>query len=163
MQETWARSLGQEDPLEKEMATLSNVLAWKFPWTEEPGELQSMGSLTKYIKCNKILFITWPEPSKHDLFVTKYFAKSIHSQKAGYSNINGEVSNAHSMTGPTAGTLNSSIKQLTQGMIGSLWQAAGEGISDVKRAFCALSRIAVLFRITMFPDSHHQNTSEIWG
>ena len=44
MQETWVRSLGQEDPLEKEMATHSSILAWKIPWTEEPGRLQSMGS-----------------------------------------------------------------------------------------------------------------------
>ena len=42
MQETWVRSLGQEDSLEKEMATHSNVLAWKIPWTEKPGRLQSM-------------------------------------------------------------------------------------------------------------------------
>ena len=39
MQETWVRSLGQEDPLEKEMATHSNILAWRIPWTEEPGGL----------------------------------------------------------------------------------------------------------------------------
>ena len=44
MRETPVRSLGQEDPLEKEMATLSSTLAWKIPWTEEPGRLQSMGS-----------------------------------------------------------------------------------------------------------------------
>ena len=44
MQETWVRSLGQEDPLEKEMATHSSTLAWKIPWTEKPGRLQSMGS-----------------------------------------------------------------------------------------------------------------------
>ena len=44
MQETWVRFLGQEDPLEKEMATHSITLAWKVPWTEEPGRLQSMGS-----------------------------------------------------------------------------------------------------------------------
>ena len=42
-QETWVRSLGQEDPLEKEMATHSGVFAWKIPWAEEPGGLQSMG------------------------------------------------------------------------------------------------------------------------
>ena len=41
--ETWVRSLGQEDPLEKEMATHSSILAWKIPWTEEPGRLESMG------------------------------------------------------------------------------------------------------------------------
>ena len=44
MQETRVQSLGQEDPLEKEMATHSSTLAWKIPWTEEPGRLQSMGS-----------------------------------------------------------------------------------------------------------------------
>ena len=43
MQETWLQSLGREDPLEKEMTTHSSILAWKIPWTEEPGRLQSMG------------------------------------------------------------------------------------------------------------------------
>ena len=41
--ETWVRSLGWEDPLEKEMATHSSTLAWKIPWMEKPGKLQSMG------------------------------------------------------------------------------------------------------------------------
>ena len=44
VQKTRVQSLGQEDPLEKEMATGSSILAWKILWTEEPGELQSMGS-----------------------------------------------------------------------------------------------------------------------
>ena len=44
MQETWVQSLGQEDSLEKEMATHSSILAWRIQWTEEPGRLQSMGS-----------------------------------------------------------------------------------------------------------------------
>ena len=44
VQETWVWSLGQEDPLEKGMTTLSTILAWRIPWTEEPGTLQSMGS-----------------------------------------------------------------------------------------------------------------------
>ena len=44
MQETQVRSLGWEEPLEKEMATHSGILAWKIPWTEEPGGLQPMGS-----------------------------------------------------------------------------------------------------------------------
>ena len=44
MQETRVQSLGWEDPLEKEMATQSDILAWKIPWTEEPGILQSRGS-----------------------------------------------------------------------------------------------------------------------
>ena len=43
MQKMWVRSLVQEDPLEKEMATHPIILAWKIPWTEEPGRLQSMG------------------------------------------------------------------------------------------------------------------------
>ena len=43
MQEMQVQSLGQEDPLEKEMATHSSILAWEIPWTEKPGELQSMG------------------------------------------------------------------------------------------------------------------------
>ena len=44
MWETWVQSLGQEDPLEKEKAIPSSTIAWKIPWTEEPGRLQSMGS-----------------------------------------------------------------------------------------------------------------------
>ena len=44
MWETWVPSLGPEDPLEKEMATHSSAIAWKIPWTEEPGRLKSMGS-----------------------------------------------------------------------------------------------------------------------
>ena len=44
MREAWVQSLGQEDPLEKEMATHSSTLAWKIPWTEELDRLQSMGS-----------------------------------------------------------------------------------------------------------------------
>ena len=43
MRETWVRFLGQEDPLEEGMATHSSILAWRIPWTEEPGRLQSMG------------------------------------------------------------------------------------------------------------------------
>ena len=50
MQETQVRSLGLEDPLEKEMATHSSILAWKISWTEEPGGLQSMGLQT--VRCN---------------------------------------------------------------------------------------------------------------
>ena len=48
MQEMRVRSLGQEDPLEEEMATHSSVLAWRIPWMEEPGGLQSMGSRVRH-------------------------------------------------------------------------------------------------------------------
>ena len=44
IQETWVQSLGQEDPLEEGMATHSSILAWRIPWTEEPGGLQSIRS-----------------------------------------------------------------------------------------------------------------------
>ena len=44
MQEMWVQSLGREDPLEEGMAACSSILAWRVPWTEEPGGLQSMGS-----------------------------------------------------------------------------------------------------------------------
>ena len=43
MQETWVQSLGREDPLEKGIVTHSSILAWRIPWTEEPGRLESMG------------------------------------------------------------------------------------------------------------------------
>ena len=43
MQEMWVQSLGGEDPLEKEMAIHSSILAWEIPWTEKPGELQAVG------------------------------------------------------------------------------------------------------------------------
>ena len=43
MQESWVQSLGREDPLEKGMAAHSSILAWRFPWTEKPGGLQSLG------------------------------------------------------------------------------------------------------------------------
>ena len=49
MQKTWVRFLDQEDPLEKEMATHFSILAWRIPWTEEPGRLQSMEYMTKQI------------------------------------------------------------------------------------------------------------------
>ena len=47
MWETWVQSLGQEDPLEEGMATHYSILAWRIPWTEEPGGLQSMGLLSQ--------------------------------------------------------------------------------------------------------------------
>ena len=50
MWEIWVRSLGREDPLEKEMATHSSILAWRIPWTEEPGRLQSMGVAKSQIR-----------------------------------------------------------------------------------------------------------------
>ena len=68
MRETWVRSLGQEDPLEKEMATHSSTLAWRIPWREEPGGLHSMGSqrvghdwtsLSLSVDCRNTCFGLW--------------------------------------------------------------------------------------------------------
>ena len=53
----WVRSLGQEDPLEKEMATHSNILAWRIPWTEEPGGLQSMESQESDTLSNELIWV----------------------------------------------------------------------------------------------------------
>ena len=72
--ETWVRSLGQEDPLEKRMATHSNTLAWRIPWTEEPGGLQSMGSqsdMTEQLIQHQ--FITF-----YTFWCTSYFYFYIH-------------------------------------------------------------------------------------
>ena len=57
MQETWVQSLGREDPLEKEMAAHSSILAWEIQWTEEPGELQSTGSQRVEHDWARVLFI----------------------------------------------------------------------------------------------------------
>ena len=59
MQETQVQSLGQEDPLEKEMATHSSILSWKIPWTEEPGRLQSMGSQRIGTRLSNFTFNKW--------------------------------------------------------------------------------------------------------
>ena len=63
MQEMSIQSLGQEDPLEKEMAPHSSPIAWKIPWTEEPGRLQSMGSQSRTRLSNfvSLSFVTWCE------------------------------------------------------------------------------------------------------
>ena len=58
MQETYVQSLGGEDALEKEMATHFSILAWRIPWTEEPGGLQSMGSQVSHDLATKL-----PPPS----------------------------------------------------------------------------------------------------
>ena len=60
MQETLVQSLGQEDPLEKGMATHSSILTWRIPWTEEPGRLQSMGLKVK-VKITQ-LYLTLFDP-----------------------------------------------------------------------------------------------------
>ena len=62
-----AQSLGGEDPLEEGMATYSHILAWRIPWTEEPGGLPSMGSQIGKLKA---LNATTPHPQQHDLIYT---------------------------------------------------------------------------------------------
>ena len=60
-QETQVQSLGQEDPLEKGMATHSSILAWRIPWTEEAGGLQSMGSQKSQTQLSIYVCVTFPE------------------------------------------------------------------------------------------------------
>ena len=69
----WVWSLGQEDPLEKEMATYSSILAWRFPWTEEPGRLQSTGSQSR-TQLSDFTFTssnTWMKP-QHFFFFSDF-------------------------------------------------------------------------------------------
>ena len=64
MQETWVRSLGREDPLEKEMAAHSSILAWRIPWTEEPAGLQSLSGVRLFcdpMNCNPPVTVTVPD------------------------------------------------------------------------------------------------------
>ena len=72
MQETWVRFLGREDPLEKEMALHSSILAWKIPWMEEPGGLQSMdhkeSDMTKLLNNSKILTYTYNSVLENNVF-----------------------------------------------------------------------------------------------
>ena len=70
MQETWIWSLGWEDPLEKEMATHSSILAWRIPWMEEPGRPQSMGS--QRVKHD---WATSPSPSYIELWFLSFFPR----------------------------------------------------------------------------------------
>ena len=73
MQETWVQTLGQEDPLEKEMAPHSSILAWEIPWTEKPRRLQSVGSQicwtqlnSKVTKAGSFSCALHPEPNAYN-------------------------------------------------------------------------------------------------
>ena len=70
MQETWFRSLGCVDSLEKEMSTHSSILAWEIPWTEEPGGLQTMG----VAKCRIQLRLTLPDPTVLEWLIKPQFS-----------------------------------------------------------------------------------------
>ena len=65
-QEMWVRSLGQQNPLEEEMATHSSILAWKIPWTEEPDELQSMG--LQRVGYDSVIELTLMQPWSHGIY-----------------------------------------------------------------------------------------------
>ena len=88
MQETWVQSLSWEDPLEKEMAAHSNTLAWKIPWVEEPGGLQSMGIVHEVAKSRTSLSLFFSLCFRidwFDLFAVEGIFKSLfqhHSSKA---------------------------------------------------------------------------------
>ena len=77
-QETWVQSLGRKDPLEKETATRSSNLAWKMPWTEEPGRLQSMGSLRvghdwgTSLHFNDLFLVAWVLEHAHSVVTSSF-------------------------------------------------------------------------------------------
>ena len=71
--ETQVQFLGQEDPLQKEMATHSGILAWEIPWTEEPGGIQSMGSQ----ESDTTYLVTTPPPPPPPHFLTNLQARSL--------------------------------------------------------------------------------------
>ena len=82
MQETWVRSLGWEDPLEKEMAAHSSTLTWKIPWMEEPGGLQSMGLVHEVAKSwtsLSLFFYLFFRIDWFDLFAVEGIFKSLSS------------------------------------------------------------------------------------
>ena len=81
MRETWVQSLGQEDLLEKEMATHSSTLAWKIPWIEEPGRLQSMGSQRVWTQLSNFTF-TFQEGDQF-IFIWKGQQPYIHRLAPG--------------------------------------------------------------------------------
>ena len=84
MRETWIWSLGQEDPLEKEMATHSSILAWKIPWTEKAGTLQSMGS--QRVGHDWVNSFTYLSPKVHSLHLGWVLVLHVfvHVQKYNY-------------------------------------------------------------------------------
>ena len=77
MQETWVQALGWEDSLEKEMAVRSNTVAWKIPWTEEPGTLQCMG--LQRVRHNRVTSLHF---RKHTKKQGHYFTNKGPSHKA---------------------------------------------------------------------------------
>ena len=80
VQETLVQSLGREDPLEKEMATLSSVLAWKIPWTEESGRLQSMGHKSQTWLSDFTFTFFWKALLTHTLWQHKHSIVNIPSK-----------------------------------------------------------------------------------
>ena len=83
MQETWFLSLGGEDLLEKEMATHSGILAWRIPWTEEHGRLQSMGS--QKVRHDFTSLHLMPSPSRtFSVYYTSFFLQKKKNGKSNY-------------------------------------------------------------------------------
>ena len=83
MQETWVWSLGQEDPLEKEMATHSTILAWGIPWTEEPGRVQFVGLAR--VGCN--LATKPPPPLLRWLYDISPYSIEVVNYMSSFSNV----------------------------------------------------------------------------
>ena len=96
MRETCVRSLGWEDPLEKEMATHSSILTWRIPWTEEPGRLQFMGSqrvrhdwatslsLSSHILMQPVIYLIFPQTWKCVYIILVFQTKKNQLRELGY-------------------------------------------------------------------------------
>ena len=115
MQETWVQSLGQDDLLEKEMATHSSILAWESPWTEKPGGLQSMGSQSQ------IQLGNWTTTNNMHSFLKSNYVRIYPQSRFSFSSL--EKKNKLSPSWTLLGCVIHGIKHFRQGQMTSLIDA----------------------------------------
>ena len=134
-QETWVWSLGWEDPLEKEMATHSSLLAWEIPWTEEPGKLQFKGS--KRVKHNSLIK---PSPSS--------FCRTLNLAKSQYSHPHRVLNNTIMLSYLT----HSSVQSLSRvRLLVTPWIAARQASLSITNSRSSLKLMSIE---SVMPSSH---------
>ena len=89
MWETWVRSLGQEDPLEKEITTHSSILAWRIPWTEEPGRLQSME--LQRVRHDRATSLSFPKLGSRYVIIQIFWRISDPAMEDEYTDLREEI------------------------------------------------------------------------
>ena len=89
VQETRVRSLGREDPLEKEIATHSGILAWRIPWTEEPGRLLSMGS--QRVRHDQATSLSFPKVGSRYVIIQVFWRISDPAMEDEYTDLREEI------------------------------------------------------------------------